>query len=350
MAVEKQNKNGRLKLKQDLAKGSFETLYILYGEEAYLREYYLRQLRKKVVDETFADFNLIELDGKTLTLESLTEAVDSYPAMSERKLVIVTDFNIYAPPASFGDQLIDLLSDLPDYVCLVFYFDILEAKPDKRTKMYKLLEKKACIAEFARLEEKELIERLERRARELNCIISDEDAAYMIFLCGTSLTNLMGEIEKAAAHCTTGEIKRYNIDAVCSPVLDAVVFDLTDAIAAGKFEKAVALVGDLLRLKNNEVVIFTTIMRHIQRLYAAKICAETRGGDRYLAEMIGSKSPFYAKKIQSAARRLPLPVLRRAASLCARTDSELKGSAVDRQKLIELTLLDIAAEVKGAKS
>ena len=101
MAVEKQNKNGRLKLKQDLAKGSFETLYILYGEEAYLREYYLRQLRKKVVDETFADFNLIELDGKTLTLESLTEAVDSYPAMSERKLVIVTDFNIYAPPASF---------------------------------------------------------------------------------------------------------------------------------------------------------------------------------------------------------------------------------------------------------
>ena len=242
MAVEKQNKNGRLKLKQDLAKGSFETLYILYGEEAYLREYYLRQLRKKVVDETFADFNLIELDGKTLTLESLTEAVDSYPAMSERKLVIVTDFNIYAPPASFGDQLIDLLSDLPDYVCLVFYFDILEAKPDKRTKMYKLLEKKACTAEFARLEEKELIERLERR--ELNCIISDEDAAYMIFLCGTSLTNLMGEIEKAAAHCTTGEIKRYNIDAVCSPVLDAVVFDLTDAIAAGKFEKAVALVGD----------------------------------------------------------------------------------------------------------
>ena len=106
---------------------------------------------------------------------------------------------------------------------------------------------------------------------------------YMIFLCGTSLTNLMGEIEKAAAHCTTGEIKRYNIDAVCSPVLDAVVFDLTDAIAAGRFEKAVALVGDLLRLKNNEVIIFTTIMRHIQRLYAAKICAENaRRRDRYL--------------------------------------------------------------------
>ena len=172
----------------------------------------------------------------------------------------------------------------------------------------------------------------------------------MIFLCGNSLTNLMGEVEKAAAHSTTGEIKRYNIDAVCSPVLDAVVFDLTDAIADGKFDKAVSLVGDLLRLKNNEVLIFTTITRHIQRLYAAKLCAETRGGDRYLSEMIGSKSPFYAKKIQSAARPLPLPVLRRAASLCAQTDSDLKGSAVDKQKQIELTLLAIAAELKGEKA
>ena len=76
------------------------------------------------------------------------------------------------------------------------------------------------------------------------------------------------------------------------------MFDLTDAIASrkGRFEKAVALVGDLLRLKNNEVIIFTTIMRHIQRLYAAKICAETRGGDRYLSEMIGSKIAVLRQK------------------------------------------------------
>lgn len=59
----------------------------------------------------------------------------------------------------------------------------------------------------------------------------------MIFLCGNSMTNLAGEMEKAAAHTTTGVIKRYNIDAVCSPVLDAVVFDLTDAVTAGRFDR-----------------------------------------------------------------------------------------------------------------
>lgn len=348
MPAEKGKTNGKAQLIRDLKNGEFAPLYIISGEESYLKEYYLRQLREKVVDPAFADFNLIEFEGKGLTVEQLNEAIDSYPAMSEKKLIIVSDFDLFKPPAGFSDVLPGILGDLPEYVCLVFYYDVLDGKPDKRTKLYKTLEKTACFAEFSHQEERELVAWLERRARALGCSIAPEDASYMIFLCGNSMTNLAGEMEKAAAHTTTGIIKKYNIDAVCSPVLDAVVFDLTDAITAGKFDRAVTLVGELIAQKNSEVMIFTTITRHIQRLYAAKLCAEARAGDKQLMEMIGSKSPYYARQIQNAARRVSLSWLRHAASICARTDSALKGSAVDRQKQIELALLSMAAELKGA--
>ena len=347
MPAEKGKINGKARLIRDLKNGEYAPLYIISGEESYLKEYYLRELRQKVVDPAFADFNLIEFEGKGLSVEQLTEAIDSYPAMSEKKLIIVSDFDLFKPPAGFSDVLPGILSDLPEYVCLVFYYDVLEGKPDKRTKLYKTLEKTACFAEFSHQEERELVAWLERRARALGCSIAPEDATYMIFLCGNSMTNLAGEMEKAAAHTTTGVIKKYNIDAVCSPVLDAVVFDLTDAITAGKFDRAVALVGDLIAQKNNEVMIFTTITRHIQRLYAAKLCAEARGGEKQLMEMLGSKSPYYARQIQNAARRVPLSWLRKAASLCSKTDSALKGSAVGRQKQIELTLLSMSVELKG---
>lgn len=348
MPAEKGKTNGKAQLIRDLKNGEFAPLYIISGEESYLKEYYLRQLREKVVDPAFADFNLIEFEGKGLTVEQLNEAIDSYPAMSEKKLIIVSDFDLFKPPAGFSDVLPGILGDLPEYVCLVFYYDVLDGKPDKRTKLYKTLEKTACFAEFSHQEERELVAWLERRARALGCSIAPEDASYMIFLCGNSMTNLAGEMEKAAAHTTTGIIKKYNIDTVCSPVLDAVVFDLTDAITAGKFDRAVTLVGELIAQKNSEVMIFTTITRHIQRLYAAKLCAEARAGDKQLMEMIGSKSPYYARQIQNAARRVSLSWLRHAASICARTDSALKGSAVDRQKQIELALLSMAAELKGA--
>ena len=349
MPAAKATSNGKAKLIQDLKNGTFAPLYIISGEESYLKEYYLGKLKESVIDPAFADFNLLEFEGKGLTVEQLTEAIDSYPAMSEKKLIIVTDFDLFKPPAGFADALPGIFGDLPDYVCLVFYYDVIEGKPDKRTKLYKTLEKCACFAEFSRQEERELVTWLERRARALGCTIAPEDAAYMIFLCGNSMTNLAGELEKAAAHSTTGAIQKYNIDAVCSPVLDAVVFDLTDAITAGKFDHAVALVGDLIAQKNNEVMIFTTITRHIQRLYAAKLCAENRGGEKQLMEMIGSKSPYYARQIQNAARRVPLSWLRQAASLCAQTDSALKGSAVDKQKQIELALLSMAAALKEVK-
>ena len=77
--------------------------------------------------------------------------------------------------------------------------------------------------------------------------------------------------------------------------------------------------------------------------------AENRSGEKQLMEMIGSKSPYYARQIQNAARRVPLSWLRKAASLCAETDAALKGGAADRQKQIELTLLTMAAELKGEK-
>ena len=85
MAARETKPNGKSQLIRDLKNGEFATLYIISGEESYMKEYYLRQLRQKVVDETFADFNLIEFEGKGLTPEMLTEAIDSYPAMADEK-------------------------------------------------------------------------------------------------------------------------------------------------------------------------------------------------------------------------------------------------------------------------
>lgn len=344
MAVKPKEKkpNGAAKLKNALKSGDFERLYLIAGEESYLKEYYLNELKQKVVDETFREFNLVELEGKNLTPEALNDAIESYPAMAERKLIVVTDFDLYKAPAPYQQVLETVLEDLPEYVCLVFYYDVLEFKPDKRTKLHKRLEKAACIAEFSHMEERELTAWLRRRFRALGKDIDDTTCAYMLFLCGNSMTNLIGETEKAAAFATVDTISTYHIDAVCTRVLDAVVFDLTDAISEQKFDKAVALTGDLIAQKNNEVAIFTTITRHIQRLYAAKLNEEARGGETALFELLGTRSSYYARQIVSASRRTSLAWLRQAAHVCGETDVLLKSSAADKQKILELALLSMA--------
>ena len=43
----KQQSNGKTQLLRDLKNGTFAPLYVISGEESYLKEYYLQQLRDK---------------------------------------------------------------------------------------------------------------------------------------------------------------------------------------------------------------------------------------------------------------------------------------------------------------
>lgn len=72
------------KLKNDLAAGTAGNAYIFYGEETYLREYYLKELRKKLVPAGFEEFNYHTLEGKDLTVQTLAETAEAI----DRKSVV----------------------------------------------------------------------------------------------------------------------------------------------------------------------------------------------------------------------------------------------------------------------
>ena len=69
------------KLKADLSAGTPGCAYIFYGEESYLREYYLGELRKKLVPSGFEEFNYHRLEGKELTVQALTEMAEAMPML-----------------------------------------------------------------------------------------------------------------------------------------------------------------------------------------------------------------------------------------------------------------------------
>ena len=98
MAERKTPNKGYQKLKSDLSAGNIGQVYIFYGEESYLREYYLGEIKKKLVPAGFEEFNYHRLSGKTLTMQELNEAVEAMPMMAERTLVVVTDCDLFKLP------------------------------------------------------------------------------------------------------------------------------------------------------------------------------------------------------------------------------------------------------------
>lgn len=332
--------SGVLQLKKDLKTGKIGSFYLIYGEENYLKKHYLKQLEIAVVEETFRDFNLHVLEGGKMTLQELNDAIESYPAMAERKMVLVKDFDPLKANTEWREGLLEILKDLPEYICLVFYFETLSFKPDKRVKLYSMMKKIGCIAEFAHLQNRELMTWIQRHARADGKNIDQEACEYMLYLCGTSMVNLLTEIGKVSAYTTGDTIERKHIDAVCSKTMDAVIFDLTDAIGAGRFHQALQISRELISQKNEPVALMAFVSKHIQKLYGVKLLIPE--GQDAVMSYLENRSNFYAKKMIKSAGAFSLRWLRDTLLLCSEIDFELKSTGTDKEKTWELLLLKMA--------
>ena len=79
--------------------------------------------------------------------------------------------------------------------------------------------------------------------------ISTDLCLYLIDITGGTMTALSGEIDKICAYSGANEIRKTDIDAVTEPVLDAVVFQMTDMLSAGRFDQALVKLQQLLKMQ-----------------------------------------------------------------------------------------------------
>ena len=110
---EKKNDDAYRQLKKDLSAGTIGSLYIFHGEEAYLRDYYLDQMKGKLIPPGMESFNYHLLPGKSLTVQKLAETVDALPMMSPRTMLVVNDYDIFKAPEGERTLMAQLLEDLP---------------------------------------------------------------------------------------------------------------------------------------------------------------------------------------------------------------------------------------------
>ena len=328
------------KLKKDLSEGKPGQLYIFHGEETYLRDHYLGRLREAVLTGGLGEFNRHDLSAKEMSPRALEEAVDCLPMMAERTLIEITDFDLFK--AGEKEEYIRILSSLPGYCCLVFVYDLIDYKPDARTKLAAALKANGTAVNFQRQEQGDLVDWVRRRFKALGKEIDPRLALELISLCGDLMTTLIGEIEKVGAYARGPKITRADIDAVAAPQLDAVVFEMTDAIGAGSFDQAASVLGELFQMQEPPQKILWSLGRQMRQIYSARLALEGGKGSREVSALWGIK-PYPADKLMRSARRFTLGWCRQAVVRCAQTDLDMKSTGRDGQELLTTLLLELAA-------
>lgn len=338
---------GEIKLdvfRKNLKEGQLERCYILYGQERYLREHYALELRKAVLGSDDDPFNLRQYEGKELELTELSEAVDAYPSFAERTLIEVRDYDLFQGTEEERKQLIAILKELPEYCCLVFLFDTLEYKADKRKKnLYDTIQSCTVSVEFPVQKQGELIKWVMRHFAAQKKEISREDAAYLIFLCGSLMEGLVNEIGKIAVYAKNSLITREDIDAAAVPVLEAEAFKMADALASKQYDKAAELMHKLFQLNTEPVAMNAMIGAQFRRLFAARIVKDSGKGLEELMELLGSSEHACRQYLRVCGGFSP-DWYRKSLRLCAETDFRLKTGGGDPNDILRSLFVHLAGE------
>jgi len=333
---------GYAEINRDIKEGKIGRLYLFFGEEAYLRFHCLDQIKKALVPDGAEGFNLHRFSGKGLLLPKLTDAVESVPFLSERKLVWVDDFDLMGIPAAERDGWAALLDNIPETCCLIFHYDTIPYKPDGRSKIQAALNRNASVVEFKEQEDSALIAWVARHFKALGKEIDRSLCEYFIFRCGRSMTALYGEVQKAAAYSEEPRITQNVIDEVTEPVLEAVSFDLSDAVADGNTRKASRLLQTLQWMREPPEVLLGTVGKTLRGLYAARLAIEHKKTTRDVMDVCGYRSPYPAEKLLRSAKKRSLAWCQNALLACREADAMLKGEIeYERERVMEWLLARI---------
>ncbi len=341
---EKENKSGGYdKFLRDLKGGTLENVYIFHGEESYLRQQYLEQLRAALVPEGFEEFNYHRLQGKGLAMQELADAVEAMPMMAERTLVTVSDLDIFKLDESGRTALMDILSDVPEYCVLVFLYETIAYKRDgKMKKLCAVLDKFVQEVEFCEQERAALVKWVRRRVMATGHDIDMTTIDHLLFTCGTLMTDLVPEIAKITSYAKGEQITVADINAVADPILDARVFDMTNRITEGKYDDAARILGDLLRMQEEPIRILAAVGKELRKLYTARLALDNGKDKNWLKQVWGIKD-YPADLLLKSARKVDHAWCSRAVQSCQVLDRRLKSeTGMDKEAALKLFLMELA--------
>ena len=334
-------------LKESIRQGTPDRVYFFYGEEVFLLQHYLKQLKKLLIEPVTESFNYHKLTAETFDLQTFADCVENLPMMAERTMVVVDEVDIFKLNEIDRERMGELLSDIPEYCTVVFTYETTPFKPDKRLKkLWDAVEKHSVMVEFQKQSQRDLINWISRHFAASGKRITPELCVYLIDITGGTMTALSGEISKICAYSGAEEICKSDIDAVVEPVMDAMVFQMTDLLGQGAYGSALLKLRQLLKMQHEPIAILGAVGGHFRRLSTAKILLDNGKNASDLMKLTGL-SDYPARKTVSAAGRFSAGFYEKAAQLILDCDVKMKTSFDTADRLLEVLILQLSQEAKN---
>ncbi|MDD6492430.1 MAG: DNA polymerase III subunit delta [Firmicutes bacterium] len=318
------------RLIEDIKTQQFNHIYLLFGEEAYLRKQYRDKLKEAIIGDDTMNYHYYE--GKDISVGEVIDQAETLPFFAERRLIILENSGLFK---SGGEQLAEYLSAQAQST----YFVFVEAEIDKRSKLYKTVLSKGCAIEFAMQDEATLKRWILGMVKKENKKISENTLTLFLEKTGTDMENIRKEAEKLFCYCMEKEmITQQDVEAICTRQIGNHIFDMVGAIADKKQKKALELYYELLAQKEPPMRILFLIARQFNLLLQVKELREKGYQNKTIGEKVGLPG-FIAGKYVAQAARFKSAELRDAVEACVDAEEAIKTGRMNDNMSVEMLII-----------
>lgn len=316
-------------LSEQLAKGEWKPLYLLFGEEMFIIDDLIARFRERISAEGLVDFNLNIFYGGDADVGTIRDTIETLPMMSSRRLVIVKQVD--SLKAGELESLLHLIESPVETTSVVFVGE----SADLRKKFFKLLSQNGIVVKVPRLYDNQLGPWINYMAKKYGKSITPEASMALRQWVGTNLSEMNNEIAKLALYIgEKTEITPEAIKNVVSRVKTDTVFELVNSMGQSDRASSFQLLANLLDGGQSEIGVLAMITRHYRILLLCQEAVKEGLTPNQIAARAGVH-PFFVKDYLSQAQRQPQKHLLKVYDVLLDTDRALKSSPVSSHLWLE---------------
>lgn len=317
-------------IKEHIKNNQYKPVYLLYGEEDYLKKLYQDKLKDGILAGT-DDMNFSYFEGKGIDEGQVAESGRTLPFFSDRRLVMIKNSGFFKNQSGLSD----IVRTLPETTVMVF----VESEVDKRNKLYKAVKEIGHISEMNGMDERNLKMWISTLLKKEGKKMTEQTIKYLIHKSGSDMKSLSNEVEKLVCYgCDRDIITVDDIDAVCTVQVTGKIFQMIDAIALHKQEEALSYYEDLLALREKPMSILFLLSRHFNILLQIKELSSLGLSNKELSSKV-SVPPFAVNKYAGQAKSFPRKKLLEILESCVTAEEQIKTGRLGDSMGVELLIV-----------
>ena len=306
-------------------------VYLLFGEDEYLRNEYLKKI-KKSFGEAQLGINYVQIDENNVS--NIISDIETPAFGFSSKLIIAKNTGLFKKKNALSETVAEYLKTANlDGVELVF----IEIEPEKNS-LYNAISKIGEVKEFKEQKLPQLIAKVKSIAKAYNVNIMENTASYFIECVGTNMSDIINELRKLIEYAGNGgTIVKEDIDALSIKKSESIIFDLTDNLGRKKIAEAIEVLDNLIYAKEPIQRILIMLYNHFKKLYIIKLAIEE---NKNVAQSLKLKpnQAFLINKYQTQAKYFSKEELRSLLEELIKIDSSSKSGGIEINVGLETVL------------